>query len=118
MLFVLNAQGVPSEASWVRLDPAAPDAPAIPDPPPAPPTTPPGTIPGDAVTPATSPSGDSAPATPALRPLSVRIPAPSVAAVGARGLRVSQPIRASIRATATLTVARANGRVVLRRSLP
>ena len=30
MLFLLDADGVPSVASWVRLDPAAPDAPPIP----------------------------------------------------------------------------------------
>ena len=29
MLFLLNAQGVPSVASWVQLDPAAPDAPKL-----------------------------------------------------------------------------------------
>ena len=29
MLFLLNDQGVPSVASWVRLDPTAPDAPRV-----------------------------------------------------------------------------------------
>ena len=29
-LFLVNAQGVPSVASWVRIDPAAPEAPALP----------------------------------------------------------------------------------------
>lgn len=33
MLFLRTAAGVPSVASWVRLDPSAPDAPALPVPP-------------------------------------------------------------------------------------
>jgi Domain of unknown function (DUF1929) len=40
MLFVRTAAGIPSVASWVRLDPVAPDAPALPVVPPVPPATP------------------------------------------------------------------------------
>ncbi len=29
MLFLLNAQGVPSVSRWVRLDPSAPDRPMV-----------------------------------------------------------------------------------------
>lgn len=112
MLFALNARGVPSTARWIRLDAAAPDAPAIPAPAPAAPATPPGGIPGDALTPATSPTGATAP-----RPLTVRIPVPRLAALGSRRVRVTQTIRASAKATATLTLARGNGRVVTRRTV-
>ncbi len=120
MLFALNAAGVPSTATWVRLDPAAPDAPGIPSPPPAAPATPAGAIPGDVSAPALSPTGQPAPVTPA-RPattaLTVRVPAPRLASLRATRVRVTQPVRSNTAARATITVARANGRVVARRTV-
>lgn len=57
MLFVRDAAGTPSVASWVRLDPAAPDAPPLPIAPPPPPPTPvPAPDPTPPITPA--PAGD------------------------------------------------------------
>ena len=114
MLFALNAQGVPSTATWIRLDPGAPDAPAIPTPAPPAPPTPPGAIPGDAATPATSPTGAAAPVTPRPAPLAVRVPAPRLAPAGTR-VRVTQALRSSARATATVTVIPRSGRAVARK---
>ncbi len=123
MLYVLNADGVPSTASWVQIDPAAPAAPALPDPPVAPPSAPADGIPGDTVTPAPAPAGTPA-VTPAPAPnptrpltaLTLRAPAPRVASAGAR-ISVTQTIRVSVASTVTLTIARSNGRVVVRRTL-
>ena len=120
MLYVLNADGVPSTASWVRLDPAAPDAPPLPDPPAPPPSAPPGGLPGDAAVPAPAPAGTPSvtpapsPAQPHLAPLTLRAPAPLLSWVGLR-LLVTQTLRVSATSTATITVAGSDGRVVVRR---
>ncbi len=92
MLFALNADGVPSVASWVRLDPAAPDEAA-----PAPaPGAAPDTEPAPAPAPATSP-------VPRRPPLRVSVPRPAVTLSAGR-VRVNLRLRANQRATARISV--------------
>ena len=50
MLFLLDSDGVPSVARWVRLDPSAPDAPDIPGGGTATPSAPPAASPGPSIT--------------------------------------------------------------------
>ena len=92
MLFLMNAQGVPSVASWVKIDPAAADAPALPVAPPADPGT---------ATPSPSP-------TPAAARLSVTAPRPTASVVGNR-VRVTVRLRANNRSTARVTLIRPGG---------
>ena len=127
MLFLLNGDGVPSTASWVKIDPAAPAAPGLPAPPAAPPSAPPpapvGGVPGDAPAPAPAPAGTPVIAptpspTPAPRraALTLRAPKPRVKSAGAR-IRVTQTFRVSVASTVRLTVTRSRGRVVARRTV-
>jgi hypothetical protein len=104
MLYVLNADGVPSVASWIRLDPAAPDAPALP----VAPVTPPPSTPA---APAPAPPAPAVPGRPALR---LTATAPRIAAVGT-SLRLTVRLRASVRARATIRLTRPNGRLVATR---
>ncbi len=121
MLFALNAAGVPSTATWIRLDPTAPDAPALPSPPPAAPPTPPGAIPGDVTAPALSPTGQAAPVTPARatarKALRARVPRPRLVPLRATRVRVVQKIRSNLAARATITVIGTKRRVVARRTV-
>jgi len=97
MLFLLDARGVPSEARFVRLDPAAADAPALeapapaeaprePEPAPGPaapapaPAAPAAPAPATPATPAT-PAAPATPATPAPTPAA---PAPAAPRAGLR----------------------------------
>jgi hypothetical protein len=109
MLFVLDAAGVPSVASWVRLDPAAPAPPPIPVPAPPAPPVPPGAEP----VPAPAPSPPSLPGRARLR---VSAPPPAARLVGPR-LRVVQRLRSSTRARATVAVIRPGGRLLARRTI-
>lgn len=109
MLFVLSDAGVPSVASWIRLDPLAPDAPGLPaDPPPAPAPTPANPVPVP-----TSAAPSAATPRPALR---VAVPTPKVSLRGSL-VRVTFRLTANSRATARVTLGRADGRVVARRTL-
>ena len=47
----------------------------------------------------------------------MRVPAPRLASLRATRVRVTQPVRSNTAARATITVARANGRVVARRTV-
>jgi hypothetical protein len=99
MLFVVDAAGVPSVASWVHV---SADAPVAPAPPPAPPA------PATAV---------AAPAPlPAPRPARLRV---STLRAGAAGhgarVRLTVRLRASAGATARITLTRPGGRAVARK---
>jgi hypothetical protein len=104
MLYLVDADGVPSLPAWVRLDPAAPDAPALP------------IVPAQAVTeptPAPPPSFSptTSPVTPVLR-LSV-----ATAPVVLRGgrARVTLRLLSTRGATVRLTLARTGGAVIASR---
>ncbi len=88
MLFALNSAGVPSVASWVKLDPAAGPAPALP----ADPVVAPGPEPAPAP-----------PGTPVRRRLRVSVPQPTVTMAGSR-VRVNLRLRANLRASARITL--------------
>lgn len=105
MLFLVDSAGVPSRASWIRLDPAAPDAPALPV--------------GPAPAPPSAPAPAPAPAPPTTTPsrLRVSVPAPRVRAIGTRRVRLVLRMRASRRSVARIVVARPGGRVVARRTV-
>lgn len=111
MLHVLNADGVPSVASWVRLDPAAPDAPPLPA---VPVTPPPTSAPAPVAAPAPAPAPAPTSATPARPRLRMAVPTPTVVTVG-RSLRMTVRLRATVRATATIRLTRPNGRLVTSR---
>ena len=114
MLFVLNADGVPSVASWVKLDPNAPDAPPLPPPPPPPPNlpTPPTPAQSQAPEPAPAPAG-----TPIVPHLTLIVRKPLVHRVGSR-VRVALRLRANLRSTARVTLIHtSNGRAITTRSL-
>ncbi len=107
MLFVLDADGVPSVASWVRLDPAAPDAPPLPAAPgPAPAPTPANPVP------VPRPAAAAPAPRPALRVAAAR---PRAALVRGR-VRVSLRLRSTARARATIVVRGRGGRVAARRT--
>ncbi len=110
-LFLVNAQGVPSVASWVRIDPAAPEAPALPA---AATLAPPSAAPVPAPAPATGPSAPGAGASaPLLGPVSaadriaprLSLGRPSVSLTGRRAV-VNLPLRANEAATARLELRR------------
>lgn len=109
MLFLLDGSGVPSVASWIRLDPRAPDAPAPPaDPPPAPAPTAANPVP----VPATAAPTTSTPRV-ALRLSTWR---PAVRMTRTR-VRVTVRLRSSVRGRAVVTLRRPGGRVVGRRAI-
>lgn len=89
MLFLLDADGVPSVASWVKLDAAAPPPPALPAEP-------------VAATPAPAPA-PAPPGTPPVRRLSVRVLNPTVTLAGPR-VRVRLGLRANRRSSARITL--------------
>jgi hypothetical protein len=105
MLFLLNASGVPSVASWVRLGADAPDAPALPAPPAPPQTTP--APPAPPAAPAPGPAASRALRLSAARPVVRR---------AADGVRVRMSARTSVTASVVMSLSRADGRVVVRRS--
>ena len=88
MLFLLNAQGVPSVASWVRIDPASPPPATLPDTPAADP------VPAAAPPPA---------GTPSVRRLRVTV-LRSTATVAGRRVSVSLRLRANRRSSARITL--------------
>ncbi len=107
MLFVLDGDGVPSVASWIRVHGDAPAAPALPITPETP------------VTPAPAPSPSTpqpAPAPPSLGPLKVTVPAPALRIVGPR-VRVGLTLRSPVRATATVTVSAKGGKAITTRKV-
>jgi hypothetical protein len=118
MLYLLNDEGVPSVASWVRLDPNAPPAPPLPGAPPAP---------AAPAVPAPAPPPSSAPA----RPGAVRPPAAAArrrpvlrvrsakATVRGRTVTVRLSVTTNRRAKVTARLVRARGqrgRVVSQRA--
>jgi hypothetical protein len=94
MLFVLNADGVPSVASWVKLDPTAADAPALPASPAAP---------GAGLSAAPAPPG-----TPTLERLRVTVLRPRVTVRRGR-VRVELRLRTNLRANAHISLIRPAG---------
>ncbi len=100
MLFLLNPDGVPSVASWVKLDPTAPDAPALPVAPSAPsaPIAPP--VASPAPRPAPAPPG-----TRVVKKLRVSVPRPTVKLTRTR-VRVKLRLRANLKAGARITLYR------------
>ena len=99
MLFVLNADGVPSVASWVRVDGDAPVAPPLP------------------VTPAPAPSTPGSPTTPpTTTPFRVRTLAASLAGRGPRVI-LSVRVKTTAAASARITLLR-GGRAVAARTVP
>jgi hypothetical protein len=99
MLFLLDDEGVPSVATWVRLDPAAPEAPPLP----AAPTPVAGPSPSPA--PAPGPSG--------VQPFRVRTLTASLAGRGPR-LTLRVRLRATRAATARIAVVRGRRGVAAR----
>lgn len=95
MLFALNADGVPSVASWIRLDPAAP---ATAEPVPV-------ATPGAEPAPAPAPVASPVPRRPRLR---VVVPRPTVTLTPGR-VRVNLRLRANQRARARITVLPTSG---------
>lgn len=96
MLFLLNADGVPSVASWVKIDPSIVAAPA---PPATPVVTPAPEAPVTAV-PVPAPPG-----TRVLARLSVTVQKPTVRVVGSR-VRVNLRLRSNRRTTVRITLIR------------
>ncbi len=109
MLFVMTPAGVPSVASWVRLDPAAPLPPALP----VAPSPPPAAVPTPA--PAPPPPAGGVPTVPRT-PLRLVARSPRVIAQGTR-VRVSIRLRATVRSRVTVRLTRLDGRRVASRTL-
>lgn len=105
MLFLRNAAGAVSVATWIQMDPAAPDAPALP----ANPGTP------DPEVPRPAPQPED-PVAPTAKKLKGTLAATRLTTRGSR-LTVRVRLKASAAATARITLARPNGKAVTRRAV-
>ncbi len=102
MLFLLNGDGVPSVASWVALDPDAPDPPPLPVAPASPPSNT-ESIPSAGPAPAPAPEG-----TTVAERLQVTVGRPTVRLIGRR-VRVNLRLRANILSSVRIVLSRAVG---------